>query len=91
MKSTVEVVEQEAPEPRLPLGWMTGVAIGALAVMGLAIGSLQAAGPTASIATEGSAIAAVLVPPPLDHSVVQSIDASGEPDLTGASVATYGP
>ena len=69
MKSTVEMGEQEAPEPRLSLGWMTGVAIGAVAVMVLVIGSLQAAGPTASIATEAPAIAAVLVPPPLDHSV----------------------
>ena len=75
MKSTVEVVEQEAPEPRLSLGRMTGVAIGAVAVMVLVIGSLQAAGPTASIATEEPAIAAVLVPPPLDHSV-----ASPEPE-----------
>jgi hypothetical protein len=63
----------------------------ALALTVALIGSLQAVERSAAVTPkQGPASSAVLVPP-IDHSVVQSIDATSEPDSSGAAIAAYGP
>jgi hypothetical protein len=89
------ISKQERGDPGTPalhhsLGWLTGVAVAALALIGVAAGSRQPAPATTSAAIERPASDAILVSP-IDHSVVQAIDATGEPDSTGASIAAYGP
>ena len=74
------------------LGWLMGVAVAALALalVVVAAASRQPALPATTVAIERPTSDAILVSP-IDHSVVQAIDATGEPDSTGASIATYGP
>ena len=72
------------------LGWLMGVAVAALALVVVAAASRQPALPATTAAIERPTSDAILVSP-IDHSVVQAIDATGEPDSTGASIATYGP
>lgn len=80
----------DMPAPRRSCAWLSVVAVGAVAMVLLVIGALQAAKTATSVASEQPAASVVIVSP-IDHSVVRSIDANAEPDSTGASIAAYGP
>jgi hypothetical protein len=85
-----EVNGDDTPAPRRSRVWLAGVAVGAVAMVVVVVGALQAAKLPTSIASEKPAASAVIVSP-IDHSVVRSIDANAEPDSSGASIAAYGP
>ena len=85
-----EVDGVDTPVSRRSRPWLAGAAVGAVAMIVVVVAALQAAKPAASVASEKPATSAFVVSP-IDHSVVQSIDASAEPDSTGASIAAYGP
>jgi Tfp pilus assembly protein PilV len=85
-----KVAGSDTPAPRRSRAWLEVVVVGAVAMVLLVVGALQAAKTAASVASEQPASSAVIVSP-IDHSVVRSIDANAEPDSTGASIAVYGP
>jgi hypothetical protein len=70
-------------------------AAGVFAATGLA--ALQSSNPEpesrVEIARADSAVAGAAPSPTpfIDHSVVQSLNLTGEPDMVGASIAAYGP